>query len=152
MKNNYKQNRKVEIHSILTRDNRTDPNKSNSCSGWKYTTSYARSGHAMGCGQKCRRRGEGEQERKRVVLDKTFGLNQAQYQIHRPNATSIGLYIQSSQTSQGMHYSNLDLQLKLILTWASERFLQVPPFCVAGHPMLGFQPPARSISSTDPPM
>jgi hypothetical protein len=51
-----------------------------------------------------------------------------------------------------MHYSNLDLHLKLILTWASERFLQVPPFCVAGHPTLGFQPPARSISSTDPPM
>ncbi|MCI60128.1 hypothetical protein A2U01_0081383, partial [Trifolium medium] len=26
-----------------------------------------------------------------------------------------------------MYYSNLDLHLKLILTWASERFLQVPP-------------------------
>jgi hypothetical protein len=57
------------------------------------------------------------------VLDKTFGLNQAQCQIHQPNATFIGLYIQPSQTSQGMHYLNLYLYLKLILTWALERYL-----------------------------
>jgi hypothetical protein len=63
-----------------------------------------------------------------TVLDKTFGLNQAQCQIHWPNATSIGLYIQPSQISQGMYYSNLYLHLKLILTWASERYLKVPLF------------------------
>jgi hypothetical protein len=88
------------------------------------------------------------------VLDKTFGLNQAQCQIHQPNATFIGLYIQPSQTSQGMHYLNLYLYLKLILTWALERYLQVPPLFLAPLviSMLGFRPPARSISSTNPPM
>jgi hypothetical protein len=62
------------------------------------------------------------------VLDKTFRLKQAQCQIHRSNVIFIVLYIQLSQTSQGMHYSNHYLHLKHILTWASKRYLQVPPF------------------------
>ncbi|MCI10915.1 hypothetical protein A2U01_0032012, partial [Trifolium medium] len=32
-----------------------------------------------------------------------------------------------------MSHSDLYLQLKLILTWASECFLHVPPFSMTGH-------------------